>query len=96
MDEGELHTALADHAITHKGKTYHATLVRFRPDPTRVDTVDLDFAATPNDGGGDPITFSLRLSRDTLNDEPYVLRAIDGTVIAIIDGHLPPGTRELL
>jgi hypothetical protein len=95
MDEQGLRDSLSDHSLIHARGTYRATLVQFRTDRLNADTFDLDFTAAPIERG-DPISFSLHISRDTLNDRPYLLGAIDDTIIAILDGRLKPGTRELL
>jgi hypothetical protein len=99
MDETELRAALVDHVTVHKDRKYRVTLIRTRTDPpwkADADAVDLDFTATATDPEGDPFPFQLHVSRRTQDDRPYFLRAIDGTIIAILDGRLAPGTRELL
>jgi len=95
MDEQRLQDALADRAIVHKGSTYRATLVRLQRDPISK-AVDLAFTAKPVVGEGERIRLELHLSEQSFNDEAYTLQAIDDTVIAILDGQIPPGATQLL
>src|SRR5688572_20072752 len=71
MDEQELRAALAEHPVTHNDVTYRLTLTAFRPDPRGSDAFDLLFAAAPIQGG-DPVSFALHISRNTLDDRPYL------------------------
>jgi hypothetical protein len=102
MDEHDLRAALVDHEINFKGAKYRAALDRMRTDPpSSVDVVggervDLYFTAAPIDRQRNPFPFELHIGRSTLDDRPHLLSAFDGTVIAILDGRLPPGARELL
>ena len=64
--------------------------------PPKPNAVELDFTAAPVDGAGDPIRFELHLSQDRASDREEVLGLVDDTVTAILDGRLPPGTRELV
>ncbi len=59
------------------------------------DTADLFFRAVTS-GDGEPITFELHLYEDTVNNRGRLRDAIESTIAAILDGRLPPGTRELL
>ena len=67
MNEQNVRDSIADHSVTHARGTYRATLVHFEPDPFHTETADHSFRATP-DGNGEPISFRLHLSEDTVNN----------------------------
>lgn len=95
MNEQEVRASIADYIVTHARGTYRADLVRFQPDLAHSDTADLFFRAVPS-GDGEPMTFQLHLSEDTVNNRGGLRDAIESTIAAILDGRLPPDTRELL
>jgi len=96
MDEQQLNAALTGRVLTHQGVTYGFTGARVRTTPITPNAVDVEFAAARVDGTGEPIRGELHLSLTSFNDREFLLEAIDHTVTAILDGRLPPGTRELL
>ena len=65
-------------------------------DPTNPNAVDVEFTFAREDGSGESIRGELHLGIDSFENRAYLLDAIDNTVTAILDGRLPPGTRELL
>lgn len=95
MNEQKVLDSIADHSVAHPRGIYRATLLRFRADPLRSDTADLFFRATP-DRDGEPISFRLHLSEDTINDRARLRAAIDDTIGAILDGRLPQGAIDFL
>ena len=96
MTDEELRAALARRKINHAEGVYRPVFVRRRTDPRKANAVELDFAAARVDRKAEPIRFELHLSQERANDRDEVLGLIDDTVTAILDGRLPPGTRELL
>jgi hypothetical protein len=98
----ECRAALVDHVTTHLDRKYRVSLVSMRIDPRRwmveADAVaaDFDLTATPIDPAGEPFRLQLHLSRWAFDDRRRLLDAIDRTVIDILEGRLPPGTKSLL
>lgn len=102
IDENHIRNLVGRHTCEHKGVRYRVALSRVRFDrlsavgiePT---AVDLDFAATPSECGSViPVELHLRLGVENAADDAFLLEAIDGTIRMIVDGDLPPGTRDLL
>lgn len=92
----ELRTALAQRTINHPDGAYRPVFIRPRAHPRKPNAVEFDFTAAPLDCAGDPIRYELHLSQERASDRKEVLELVDDTVTAILDGGLPPGTRELL
>ena len=96
MTDEELRTALAQRSIDHADGAYRPVFIRRRTDSRKPNAVELDSTAAPVDRAGDPIRFELHLSQERASDLNEVLELVADTVTAILDGRLPPGTRELL